>query len=337
MKKALSLILALVMALSLVACGGQSDPGTSDNQGQDGEKKTIAILMHSVADDFIYTVYKSAETYAQSLGYDTVFYDAAHDAAKQASTVSDMIQQGVDGIMLCPQDAAAMSESVKEINAAGIPVALVDRTVDEGSYVALCQSDNYQFGYKCAEEMLATAEAAGLSKADLKILELQGDLATTSGLERSNGFQDACKELGLNIVASLPTYWETDTAYNAALDGIQANPDINAIFLASDGVMGDAVVSALDQINRLAPAGDPNHIIITAVDGTPGVLEQIRNGYVDVTCAQPAVEMAKTAIDKIVAAMNGEIALDACEDCSLPPVVGNKDNVDSDELWANQK
>lgn len=334
MKKALSLILALVMMLTLLAgCGGDTttDPTT------EGDEKTIAILMHSVADDFIYTVYKSAETYAQSLGYKTVFFDADHDAAAQASTISDVIQQGIDGIMLCPQDAAALSESVKEINAAGIPVALVDRTVDEGNYVALCQSDNYQFGYKCAEEMLATAEAANLTKDDLKILELQGDLASTSGLERSNGFQAACKDLGLTIVSSLPTYWETDTAYNAALDGMQANPDINAIFLASDGVMGDAVVSALEQIDRLAPAGDPNHIIITAVDGTPGVLDQIRAGNIDVTCAQPAIEMAKTAIDKIDAAIKGDVALDACEDCSLPPVVGNKDNVDSDALWANQK
>lgn len=334
MKKALSLIMALAMMLTmLVGCGKTSEGPADDGDGE----KTIAIMMHSVADDFIYTVYKSAETYAQSLGYKTVFFDADHDASAQASAINDVIQQGVDGIMLCPQDAAALSDSVKEINAAGIPVALVDRTVDEGNYVALCQSDNYKFGYQCAEEMLATAEAAGLTKGDLKILELQGDLASTSGLERSNGFQDACKDLGLTIVSSLPTYWETDKAYNAALDGMQANPDINAIFLASDGVMGDAIVSALDQIGRLAPAGDPNHIIITAVDGTPGVLDQIRTGNIDVTCAQPAIEMARTAIDKIDAAIKGTIALDACEDCSLAPVVGNKDNVDSDALWANQK
>ena len=47
--------------------------------------------------------------------------------------------------------------------------------------------------------------------------------------------------------------------------------------------------------------------------------------------------MAKTAIDKLDAALKGEVALDANEDCSLPPVIGTIDNVDSDALWANQK
>ncbi len=360
MKKVVALMLVLAMALCLFA-GCSSKPASNDapaadntqtdtqtpatpdtstdetTDSSDNSDKTIAILMHSVADEFIYTVYQSAEARAQELGYKTVFYDANHDAAVQASTINDCIQQGVAAIMLCPQDAAALSDSVKEINDAGIPVTLVDRTVDEGNYVALCQSDNYEFGRQGAEQILAAAEKAGIAKEDLKILELQGDLATTSGLDRSNGFQDACKELGLNIVSSLPTKWETDVAYNAALDGMQANPDINAIFLASDGVMGDAVVSALEQINRLVPAGEDGHIIITAVDGTPGVLTQIRNGNVDATCAQPAIEMAKTAIDKLDAALKGEVALDANEDCSLPPVIGTIDNVDSDALWANQK
>lgn len=345
MKRLLSLILASVLALSLVACGAKkeeapaadtSKPTESTTAPEAKEEKTIAILMHSVADEFIYTVYQAAEARAKELGYKTVFYDANHDSAAQASTVSDCIQQGVDAVMLCPQDAAALSESVKELNDAGVPVVLVDRTVEEGNYVALCQSDNYEFGYQGAEQIKAIAEKAGVAVGDLKVLELQGDLASTSGLDRSNGFQDACKDLGITIVSSLPTYWETDTAYNAALDGLQANPDINAIFLASDGVMGDAVVSALEQVSRLYAAGDPQHIVITAVDGTPGVLEQIRNGNIDASCAQPAIDMAKTAIDKLDAALNGEIALDANEDCSLAPTIATIDNVDSDELWANQ-
>lgn len=336
MKKYLALILALVMALSLVACSKPAEPA-APAEGDAPAEKTIAILMHSVADDFIYTVYQAAEAHAQELGYKTVFFDANHDAAVQASTVSDCIQQGVSAIMLCPQDAAALSDSVAEINAAGIPVALVDRGVESGNFVALCQSDNYEFGRQGAEQILAAAEKAGVAKEDLKILELQGDLASTSGLDRSNGFQDACKELGLTIVSSLPTKWETDVAYNAALDGMQANPDINAIFLASDGVMGDAVVSALEQLGRLSVIGEAEHIIITAVDGTPGVLDQIRAGNIDATCAQPAIEMAETAIDKLDQAIKGEIALDANEDCSLAPVIGTTENVDSDALWANQK
>lgn len=336
MKRVLALILALSLAIFMFAgCGTGTTAGTPSTKDNEGEK-TIAIMMMSVADEFIYTVYKAAEAHAKELGYKTVSHDAAHDAALQASTVSDFIQQGVDAVLLCPQDAAALSDSVIELNEAGIPVVLVDRGVNEGKFVALCASDNYEFGYQSAVQMVEVAKKSGVAKEELKILELQGDLASTSGLDRSKGFQDACKELGLNIVSSLPTYWETDVAYNATLDGLQAHPEINAIFAASDGVMGDAIVSALEQLNRLYPAGNENHIFITAIDGTPGVLEHIRNGHIDVTCAQPAISMAHTAIDKLDAALKGEIDMEACEDCSLAPVIGTIKNVDSDELWANQ-
>ncbi|MGI6175058.1 MAG: sugar ABC transporter substrate-binding protein [Christensenellales bacterium] len=349
MKKLIQVIALLLVALLLfAACSTTNTPAASpsaapespaangDNGTVDSDK-TIAILMQSVADEFIYSVYKAAETYAQNMGYNTTFSDAKNDAAAQASAVEDAITQGVDAIMLCPVDASALSDSVAKINEAKIPVVLVDRTIESGDYVAVCQSDNYEFGYQGAKEIVTAAEKADLDVKDLKVLELQGDLSSTSGLDRSKGFQQAAEDLGLNIVSSLPTYWETDTAYNAALDALQGNPDINAIFLASDGVMGDAVVNALEQIDRLYPIGDDNHIIITAVDGTPASLELIRDKYLDATCAQPAILMAESAIDMLDKALKGEVALDAKIDNSLAPTVGTIDNVDSDELWANSK
>lgn len=330
-------ILAMVFSMALTACSTTDSGGGSESKdsGSDDGTKTIAILMHSVADEFIYTVYDSAEQYAQSLGYETTFVDAKNDAATQASAIEDAITQGVDGIMLCPVDAAAMSDSVAKINEAEIPVVLVDRTIEEGDYVSVCQSDNYEFGYQGAAEMVAAAEEAGIAIEDLKVLELQGDLASTSGKDRSDGFNAAAEEMGFEIVSSLPTYWETDTAYNAALDALQGNPDINAIFLASDGVMGEAVNNALEQAGRLEPKGEDGHIIVSAVDGTPAALDLIRNGYMDVTCAQPAIEMAQTAIDRLDEALNGKIELNAKQDDSLQPVIATEENVDSDELWAN--
>jgi ABC-type sugar transport system substrate-binding protein len=235
MKRARTAIGCFFVAMALILACSPSEAAQNSNG------KTIAILMHSVADEFIYSVYAAADAHAKELGYDTVFVDSKNDAAAQAAAVEDAITQKVDGIMLTPVDASAMSESVLKINSANIPVTMADRTVAEGKFVAVCQSDNYQFGYEGANQIVAAAKKAGVNVADLKVLELQGDLASTSGLQRSQGFQKAASDMGFKIVSSLPTYWRTDTASNAALDALQANPDINAIFLASDGVMADAV------------------------------------------------------------------------------------------------
>ncbi|MDR1481434.1 MAG: sugar ABC transporter substrate-binding protein [Synergistaceae bacterium] len=327
MKKIQAVVVLSLAALSVVCFNAEALAASNG--------KTIAILMHSVADEFIYSVYAAADARAKELGYDTVFVDAKNDASVQAAAVDDAITKKVDGIMLTPVDASAMSDSVIKINQAEIPVVLADRTIEEGKFVAVCQSDNYEFGVEGARQIVAAAEKAGKKAADLKVLELQGDLASTSGLLRSQGFQKTAGDLGLKIVSSLPTYWRTDTASNAALDALQANPDINAVFLASDGVMGDAVINAFDQVGRLFPTGDEKHIIVTAVDGTPAAHELIKKRYIDATCAQPAILMAETAINRLNDAINGKIKFDANEDISLAPTIGTIDNIDSPDLWAN--
>jgi len=352
----ISFLLTAIMAGSLLsACGGSGTSATGDadvtqeaeatkeeaanedtaNDALPGEGKTVAILMHSVADEFIYAVYQAAAARAESYGFEIYYVDAKNDAATQASAIEDAISKGVDAIMLCPVDAQALSDSVGVINAAGIPVTLADRMVEEGDYVAACASDNVACGYQGAAELVESAKAQGIEIEDLKVVELQGDLASTSGLERSQGFQQAAEELGFKIVSSLPTYWESDTAYNAALDALQANADINAIYLASDGVMADAVVSALEQVGKLNAVGEKDHIVITTVDGTPGVIDYIKEGYIDAVCAQPAITMGNDSIDYLVKALNGEVEMDAKIDDSLAPAIGTIDNIDSDELWSN--
>lgn len=363
----ISLLVTIILIVSsLAACGGNAEEtakkkegaGTEEAASQDtdskeassendkekpensgdalpGEGKTVAILMHSVADEFIYAVYQAAAARAESYGFDIYYVDAKNDAATQTAAIEDAISKGVDAIMLCPVDAQALSDSVGMINEAGIPVTLADRTVEEGDYVAVCASDNVSCGYDGGVELAEAAKAQGIDVKDLKVVELQGDLASTSGLERPQGFQKAAEELGFEIVSSLPTYWESDTAYNAALDALQANSDINAMYLASDGVMADAVVSALEQVGKLKSVGEDGHIIITTVDGTPGVIDYIKEGYIDAVCAQPAITMANDAIDYLVKALDGEVEPNGKINDALSPVIGTKDNIDSDELWAN--
>lgn len=339
-KRLVSMTLAAALSVGCLAgCGGGSDTTAASGSGAaanaSGEKKSIAIMMHSVADEYIYSLGTRAEEYAKSLGYDVTFYNADNEADTQASQISDVLASGVDGIVLCPVDADALSDSVKEINAANIPVALADRTVTEGDYVVLNQANNYECGYQGAQALVDQCEAQGIAVEDMKVLELMGDLASTSGKERSEGFQAAAKDLGFEIVSSLPTYWESDTAYNATLDALQSDPDINAIYAASDGVMADSIVNALDQVDRLAKRGEDGHIVIATVDGTPGVIQYIKDGTIDASCAQPAYAIGEAAIDYLGEAFDGKVELNAKIDNSMEPTIITEENADSEDLWGN--
>ncbi len=338
------LVMAAMLGTSLAACSssdGESQEKTAENgeeqsAGEEsGGSKKLAVMMHSVADDFIYCCGKRAEEYGKEQGYDVTFYDADNEADTQASQVDDVIASGFDAIVLAPVDADAMSDSVMKINDAGIPVTLLDRTVTEGAYVALNQANNVECGYEGAKQIVEQAEKQGIAVEDLKVLELQGMLSSTSGRERSEGFQQGAEELGFTIVSSLPTDWESEKAYNATLDALQADPDINAIFCASDGVMADSVINALDQLQLLKNTGEEGHIVIVTVDGTPGVIQYIKDGQIDAACSQPAYAMAEGAVDYLTKALDGEEEADACIDNSLNPTTITADNADDDTLWGN--
>jgi ABC-type sugar transport system substrate-binding protein len=332
--KSISIILIIcLMAFSAVGCG--SNDGDSSSAEKSGETKTMAILMMSVADEFIYSVGKKTQQYAESLGYEVTFLNANNDAAVQASQINDVIAKGIDSIVLAPVDAAALSDSVKLINEANIPVTLIDRTVTTGNYVSVNQADNTQCGYQGGVALVEQAKAQGIAVEDLKVLELMGDLASTSGLERSQGFQKAAAELGFTIVASLPTYWKADTAYSATLDAFQTDGNINAIFCASDGVMADSVTNALDQMQKLKKKGEAGHIVIATVDGTPGVIKYITEGYIDASCSQPAFDMATKSVDDLELALAGEVNYDASINNALAPGIITSENATSEEFWAN--
>jgi len=317
-----------VCALIIMACF------TFNAFGQAKAKK-IGIAHYSTQDQGAYIYAQVAQQYAKSKGYDVVFLDANNDAQKQATQFEDLINMKVDAILTVPVDAAALTDSVIKANKAGIPVAMMDRSTQGGQFLCLVESDNVEHGYQAGLAMVDIAAKQGIAVKDLKVLELQGDLASSAGLERSQGFQKAAKEKGFKILQSLPTMWNTDKAYNCVLDGLQAHPDANAIFLPSDNICCNACVSALKQLKLLVPAGQKGHIVITSVDGGPDMLAAIKAGNTDAMAAQQVTTMPVKAIDYITQYFNGQMQATAGKVEKFPPAMGTKDNINSKDLWAN--
>lgn len=346
--KLLCLVMAAVMVLvAAAACDTATDQAEEEESAEVSEETAevsedtteegivIGFSMPEVTSEGFAAMATSVRSEAEAAGVEIVEFAADNDAAAQMTHFEDFITRGVDAIIFCPVDAAALSQAVQLANDAGIPVVAMDRSVEEGDLAALIQSDNVAHGYEAGVFMAEAAEAAGMEVSDLQVLELQGDLASSAGLERSEGFQQACEELGITIVTSLPTYWDTDTSYNAVLDAFQAHPEINAIFEASDSVMCTAVNSALEQLELLIMCGEAGHIIVTAVDGSPIVIQAIKDGSVDACAVQGLVQFGVDSVDAAMRAINGELAIDANETKELPPAKATIDNIDSDQLWAN--
>jgi len=90
---------------------------------------------------------KSMQEEAKKRGWQLVYTDAAGSAAKQVADVNSMIAQGVDAIFLAPREEKPLIPAVMAAKKAGIPVILLDRSVDPSlakageDYIAFIGSD----------------------------------------------------------------------------------------------------------------------------------------------------------------------------------------------------
>ncbi|WP_368681398.1 substrate-binding domain-containing protein, partial [Salmonella enterica] len=80
-----------------------------------------------------------------------IIVDAQNDSSKQTSDVEDLIQQGVDALLINPTDSSAISTAVESANAVGVPVVTIDRSAEQGKVETLVASDNVKGGEMAAK------------------------------------------------------------------------------------------------------------------------------------------------------------------------------------------
>ena len=85
MKRIITLILALVLCLSLVACGGASKEFTAD------------VFIYTFADTYTASVRDSMQKQFDELGIKATFYDAANNQGTQTDQIQTV---GIDGAVL---------------------------------------------------------------------------------------------------------------------------------------------------------------------------------------------------------------------------------------------
>ena len=107
MKKFLALMLALVMALALVACGQQKEPDVQEPQGPtDTDEVTYKVAMISDYGDitdqsFNQTTYEACKAFAEANGVDFQYFKPAGDnTADRVAMIESAIDQGYNVIVM---------------------------------------------------------------------------------------------------------------------------------------------------------------------------------------------------------------------------------------------
>lgn len=281
-------------ALLVTACNGAKGGGGSG-------AKLVGVDYPRSDSDFWNSYIKYVPQYGKSLGLDLKTTNSENDIAKLTANVQALISQGVKGVVLAPQDTAAVAPTLSQLKQKKIPAVTVDTRPDTGDVYMVVRADNRAYGEKACKYLGDTLKGKG------KVAMLEGDLASINGRDRTDAFNQCMSQnyQGIKVIG-LPTEWKGDVAANKLQTTLAANPDLNGIYMQAGGVFLAPTLNVLKQKGRLVPAGNPKHITIVSNDGIPEEMAAMGSGQIDATVSQPADLYAKYALFYIKAAMAGQ-------------------------------
>jgi ribose transport system substrate-binding protein len=270
--------LLAVLVLALAGCGRQSSTRhlVGFSQCNLGEPWRVAM---------------NAEVAARAKDFpdmQVVFADAQQDNSKQVADVENFLRQGVDLLMISPNEAKPLTPVVEKVFKAGIPVIVIDRGIESESYTVFVGADNYEIGRQAGEHIVQVLGAKG------KIVEVRGLPGSPPAIDRGRGMHDVISKYpGIQIVHDPVANWLREEAMTQMEMALAANPTIDLVYAHNDPMAIGAYLAAKAKGREKTM----KFIGIDALPGLDGGRQAVADGKLDATFVYPtggrqAVELA---------------------------------------------
>ena len=200
------------------------------------------------------------------------------DNVLQNKQVNQFVDEGVDLLIISPNQMSAISKAVERAYDKGIPVILYDRMSNTDKYTAFIGCDNYKIGNSMGKYIAQQLQGKG------RVVEIRGLEGSSPALERHRGFMDALKSYpDVQVVASAGGDWKEESGIRAMKKILKKTQDFDFVFAHNDRLAWGAYVAAKQMgVNR--------NYKYTGVDGMAtegGGLELVRDGVFDASYLYP--------------------------------------------------
>ena len=200
------------------------------------------------------------------------------DNVLQNKQVNQFVDEGVDLLIISPNQLSAISKAVERAYDKGIPVILYDRKTNSDKYTAFIGCDNYTIGNSMGKFIAQQLNGKG------RIVEICGLDGSSPAMERHRGFMDAIKPFpGIQVVASEGGNWKEEGGIRAMKRILKKTQDFDYVFAHNDRLAWGAYVAAQQM-------GVKRNYKYTGVDGMAtegGGLELVRDGIFEASYLYP--------------------------------------------------
>ncbi|MDE7430123.1 MAG: sugar ABC transporter substrate-binding protein [Lachnospiraceae bacterium] len=242
--------------------------------------------------------------------------DPCQDQEKQNEQILELIDEGIEILFLNPVDWEAVRPALIACQEAGVVVINVDTVVKDTEYVtSIIETDNYQAGVQCAEDMMRRVDEA-------KIVIINSP-AQTSIVDRMAGFTDTIAgNDNYKVVYVGNSQGEFEVSAQVMWEVLQQGVEFNVVLGGNDPTALGALAT-LQQYRR------EGKVLIYGIDGSPDFKGMLKLGYVAGTSAQSPETIGRVSAELAYDYLAGE---EIPEYISIEPYMITEENLDQFEV-----
>lgn len=191
----------------------------------------------------------------------------------QCAQIDSFIAEGVDLLIVSPNEAVAIQPAVSRAHRAGIPVVVADRRVDGDEWTAFVGGDNLQVGHLLGARLTALAQEWGHP---VYVFEIAGIVGSTPARLRHTGMLETIQnDPQVNYMGYAVGRWFEEPAYRVADSVLRVHPQINVVVAQNDLMAMGVSRAAREQARDIYIIG------VDALGGPDDGLQAIIDGKID--------------------------------------------------------
>ena len=294
---------SLSAAWLLAACGGSQPATPAASAPAAAPKVRLAYIAKGMQDVYWKSVeagLRQAEKEAKASGKDVqVIWDAPTtdgDRDGQITMVENYVNQKVDGIILCPLDDNALVGPAEKAHRAGIPLVIVDSTLNYPETVAFVGTDNFKGGQIAGEELARELGDQG------NVIMMRFNSGSASCAAREGGFLDAMKRHpNIKILSSEEYAGPTrEQALDKGLNLLNSlKGDVNGIFTPNES-------STNGMLLALQKTGLAGKVKFVGFDGGAQNMEGLKDGQINALVLQNPYQMGYVGVNTMLSHLAGK-------------------------------
>lgn len=268
-----------------------------------GDRPVVGLITKTNTNPFFVKMKEGAKTKADELGLELRTFAGRFDGdnESQVQAIENLVASGAKGILITPNDPAAIVPTIEMARSVGVLVIALDTPLSPANAAdATFATDNFKAGELIGQwaraQLGPKASAAKIALLDLNSSEITVDVSRNQGFLKGFGIDvkdpnDIGDETDSRIVGNDVTQGSEEGGRRAMENLLQKEPSVNVVYTINEPAAAGAY-------EALKAVGKKDTLIVSVDGGCPGV-KNVKAGVIGATSMQFPLRMASIGVEAV--------------------------------------